>query len=159
MRTIALRLRPGADLKAELLALAAREGVQAGWVLTCVGSLSRARLRLASGAEVVVAVDDRLVFAREHDPATSYEERWSASATRRSGTAAGSWQSGSIRSSSYRLVAAYAREAAAGLADSRPKTHAEFRPAGATRWHSLPLAGQAILGADLRGWLFLLVTA
>jgi predicted DNA-binding protein with PD1-like motif len=59
MRTIALRLRPGADLKAELLALAAREGVQAGWVLTCVGSLSRARLRLASGAEVVVAVDDR----------------------------------------------------------------------------------------------------
>jgi predicted DNA-binding protein with PD1-like motif len=34
MRTIALRLRPGADLKAELLALAAREGVRAGWVLT-----------------------------------------------------------------------------------------------------------------------------
>jgi predicted DNA-binding protein with PD1-like motif len=30
MRTIALRLRPGADLKAELLALAARKGVQAG---------------------------------------------------------------------------------------------------------------------------------
>ena len=51
MRTIALRLHPGADLKAELLALATRERVQAGWVLTCVGSLSRVRLRLAGGAE------------------------------------------------------------------------------------------------------------
>jgi predicted DNA-binding protein with PD1-like motif len=30
MRTIALRLRPGADLKAELLALAARDGIRAG---------------------------------------------------------------------------------------------------------------------------------
>jgi predicted DNA-binding protein with PD1-like motif len=125
MRAIALRLRPGADLKGELLALAARERVRAGWVLTCVGSLSRARLRLAGGAEhatwqgafeivaltgtlsqdgghlhlavadhqgrtvgghlaegcivrttaeIVLAADDRLVFGREHDPATGYEE-------------------------------------------------------------------------------------
>src|SRR5918994_3621075 len=125
MRTIALRLGPGADLKGELLALAAREGVRAGWVLTCVGSLSRVRLRLAGGtqhatwqgafeivaltgtlsqdgshlylavvddqgrtvgghlaegcrvrttAEVVLAADDRLVFSREHVPATGYEE-------------------------------------------------------------------------------------
>jgi uncharacterized protein len=126
MRAIALRLRPGADLKGELLALATRERIRAGWVLTCVGSLSQARLRLAGGtdhatwqgafeivaltgtlsqdgghlhlavadhrgrtvgghlaegctvrttAEVVLAADDRLVFAREHDPATGYEER------------------------------------------------------------------------------------
>ena len=125
MRTIALRLRPGADLKGELLALAVRERVRAGWVLTCVGSLSQVRVRLAGGAEhgnwqgafeiivltgtlsrdgghlhlavadhqgrtlgghlvvgctvrttaeVVLAADDRLVFAREHDPATGYEE-------------------------------------------------------------------------------------
>jgi predicted DNA-binding protein with PD1-like motif len=125
MRTIALRLRPGADLKGELAALTARERVRAGWVLACVGSLSQARLRLAGGAEhaswrgtfeivaltgtlsrggghlhlavadhqgrtfgghlaedcivrttaeVVVAADDRLVFAREHDPATGYDE-------------------------------------------------------------------------------------
>jgi hypothetical protein len=125
MRTITLRLRPGADLKAELLALAARERIRAGWMLTCVGSLSRVRLRLAGGtehatwqgpfeivaltgtlsqdgghlhlavadqqgrtigghlaegctvrttAEVVVAADDRLLFAREHDPATGYDE-------------------------------------------------------------------------------------
>ena len=51
MRTMAVRLRPGADLKGELLALAAREGVRAGWVLTCVGSLSRVRLRLAGGTQ------------------------------------------------------------------------------------------------------------
>ena len=125
MRTIALRLRPGADLKGELVALTARERVRAGWVLTCVGSLSQARLRLAGGAEhaswrgtfeivaltgtlspdgghlhlavadhqgrtigghlaegctvrttaeVVVAADDGLVFAREHDPDTGYDE-------------------------------------------------------------------------------------
>jgi uncharacterized protein len=120
-----LRLGPGADLKGELLALAARERVRAGWVLTCAGSLSRVSLRLAGGAEhgtwqgsfeivaltgtlssdgghlhlavadhqgrtlgghladgctvrttaeVVLGVDDRLVFAREHDPATGYDE-------------------------------------------------------------------------------------
>jgi len=125
MRAIALRLRPGADLKGELLALATRERIRAGWVLTCVGSLSQVRVRLAGGAEhgnwqgafeiivltgtlsqdgghlhlavadhrgrtvgghlaegctvrttaeVVLAADDRLVFAREHDPATGYEE-------------------------------------------------------------------------------------
>ena len=125
MRTIALRLRPGADLKGELLALAVRERVRAGWVLTCVGSLSQVRVRLAGGAEhgnwqgafeiivltgtlsrdgghlhlavadhqgrtlgghlvvgctvrttaeVVLADDDRLLFAREHDPATGYDE-------------------------------------------------------------------------------------
>jgi|SRR5215211_7783347 len=125
MRTIALRLRPGADLKGELLALAVRERVRAGWVLTCVGSLSQVRVRLAGGAEhgnwqgafeiivltgtlsrdgghlhlavadhqgrtlgghlvvgctvrttaeVVLAADDRLLFAREHDPATGYDE-------------------------------------------------------------------------------------
>jgi uncharacterized protein len=51
MRTIALRLRPSADLKAELLALAARERIRAGWMLTCVGSMSRVRLRLTSGTE------------------------------------------------------------------------------------------------------------
>jgi hypothetical protein len=125
MRTMAVRLHPGADLKGELLALAARERLKAGWVLTCVGSLSQVRVRLAGGAEhatwlgafeivaltgtlspdgghlhlavadhqgrtvgghlaegctvrttaeVVVAADDRLVFAREHDSATGYDE-------------------------------------------------------------------------------------
>jgi len=50
MRTFATRLRPGQDLNRELLDLAERERIHAGWVLTCVGSLSRVTLRLA-GAE------------------------------------------------------------------------------------------------------------
>jgi predicted DNA-binding protein with PD1-like motif len=117
----ASRRRP----QAELVALAASEGVSAGWLLTCVSSLSQVRVRLAGGtnhatwhgtfeivaltgtlsrdgahlylavadhqgrtfgghlaegctvrttAEVVLAADDRLVFAREHDPATGYDE-------------------------------------------------------------------------------------
>jgi uncharacterized protein len=125
MRHVVVRLRPGADLKRELLDLAARERVAAGWVVTCVGSLSEVRLRLAGAAEhathqgtfeivaltgtlehggghlhlavaddrgqtlgghladgclvrttaeVVLAVDDRLEFTREHDPATGYDE-------------------------------------------------------------------------------------
>jgi hypothetical protein len=56
-------------------------------------------------------------------------------------------------------VAARARETAAGLTDSRLETHAEIRPAGATRCQSLTLAGKAILVADLHEWQFLLVTA
>jgi predicted DNA-binding protein with PD1-like motif len=50
VRTVAVRLRPGQDLRRELLAVAERERIRAGWVLTGVGSLSRARLRLAGAA-------------------------------------------------------------------------------------------------------------
>jgi len=50
VRTVAVRLRPGQDLRRELLAVAERERIQAGWVLTGVGSLSRATLRLAGAA-------------------------------------------------------------------------------------------------------------
>jgi predicted DNA-binding protein with PD1-like motif len=125
MRHLVVRLPSGADLKRELLALAMRERVGAGWVVTCVGSLERVRLRLAgtadhttlqgafeivaltgtlerdgghlhlavadergqtlgghlaegcvvrTTAEVVIGVEDRLLFAREHDPATGYDE-------------------------------------------------------------------------------------
>lgn len=48
METHALRLRPGQDLKQELVALTERLGLQAGCILTCVGSLRRAALRLAN---------------------------------------------------------------------------------------------------------------
>jgi hypothetical protein len=51
------------------------------------------------------------------------------------------------------------RETPVNLSDFPSRTHPEFRPTGATRCQSLLLAGQAILGADLHGWLFLLVTA
>jgi hypothetical protein len=51
-----------------------------------------------------------------------------------------------------------AREPTAELSDSRSETHPEFDPDGATRCHSMLLAGRAILDFDLHEWLFLLVT-
>lgn len=50
MNTIVTRLRPGQDLKDELINLCFEHAIEAGFVLTCVGSLTRATLRLA-GAE------------------------------------------------------------------------------------------------------------
>jgi predicted DNA-binding protein with PD1-like motif len=50
VRTVVVRLRPGQDLRRELLAVAERERIQAGFILTGVGSLSRATLRLAGAA-------------------------------------------------------------------------------------------------------------
>lgn len=44
----ALRLRPGDDLRNALLAYVAQHGIEAGVVLTCVGSLTVATLRLAN---------------------------------------------------------------------------------------------------------------
>lgn len=43
----ALRLRPGDDLHDSLLAYTAEHAIQAGFIVTCVGSLRRATLRLA----------------------------------------------------------------------------------------------------------------
>jgi len=48
MQLYALRLKPGQDLKAELRALVAREQIQAGWILTAVGSLTTYCLRFAN---------------------------------------------------------------------------------------------------------------
>jgi predicted DNA-binding protein with PD1-like motif len=47
-----LRLQPGRDLKRALDELAESERIRAGIVLTCVGSLKRAVLRLADGIDV-----------------------------------------------------------------------------------------------------------
>ena len=46
MRAHAFRLTPGTDLKAELECLTDAHGIRAGCVLSCVGSLSRASLRM-----------------------------------------------------------------------------------------------------------------
>jgi uncharacterized protein len=48
MRTFALRLHPGQDPRRELVAFAQQHNLQAAFVLTCVGSLRRAALRLAN---------------------------------------------------------------------------------------------------------------
>jgi len=61
MRAYAFRLKPGADLKAELQGLAEAHGLRAGCVLSCVGSLRRARLRMPSAigeADVVKSFDE-----------------------------------------------------------------------------------------------------
>jgi hypothetical protein len=51
MRTYALRLKPGQDLRRELESFAKAEKLQGGLVLTAVGSLTKAALRLADQTE------------------------------------------------------------------------------------------------------------
>jgi predicted DNA-binding protein with PD1-like motif len=48
VKTYAFRLKPGQDLKRELVAFTAEQGLQAGFILTCVGSVRQAALRLAN---------------------------------------------------------------------------------------------------------------
>ncbi len=48
MQTYSFRLRPGQDLKTELDALVKQQGISAGIMLTCVGSLTDVTLRLAN---------------------------------------------------------------------------------------------------------------
>ena len=48
MRVHAFRLTPGSDLREELAGIAERLALRAGFILSCVGSLSAARLRAPS---------------------------------------------------------------------------------------------------------------
>ena len=50
LKTYALRLRPGDDLRQQLLAFTQAHDIRAGAVVTCVGSLTVASLRLANQA-------------------------------------------------------------------------------------------------------------
>ena len=56
MRTVALRLTPGADLKDALFNLSKERKLRAGVVLTCVGSLAEAALRFAGQDDTVTLV-------------------------------------------------------------------------------------------------------
>jgi predicted DNA-binding protein with PD1-like motif len=61
MRTHPFRLTPGTDLKTELQRLTEEHAFRAACVLTCVGSLSRARLRMpgaAGDAEIFGTFDE-----------------------------------------------------------------------------------------------------
>lgn len=63
MRAHAVRLMPGTDLKAGLARLAAEHGFRAACIVTCVGSLSRARLRMPGAAgepETYATLDEPL---------------------------------------------------------------------------------------------------
>jgi uncharacterized protein len=47
-RVYAFRLKPNQDLKQEIVAFAKTHKIQAGYIITCVGSLKKATLRLAN---------------------------------------------------------------------------------------------------------------
>lgn len=51
LKTYALRLRPGQDLRAELERFTKAKGIRAGFILTTVGSLQKASLRLANQSD------------------------------------------------------------------------------------------------------------
>ncbi len=52
MEEYALRLKPGSDLKNELQRFVRENDIQSGVVLTCVGSLQKARLRMANSVTI-----------------------------------------------------------------------------------------------------------
>ncbi len=49
----ALRLKPGQDLKKEIESFVKKEHIEAGWIMTCVGSLTQSNLRYANQPEGV----------------------------------------------------------------------------------------------------------
>lgn len=44
----ALRLKPGQDLKKEVLSFVETKGIQAGWIMSCAGSLTKTSIRYAN---------------------------------------------------------------------------------------------------------------
>ncbi len=58
MKTYAIRLKPDQDLKEELTKFSKNKKIQAGIILTCVGSLKSATLRLAD-ENVVKTFDEK----------------------------------------------------------------------------------------------------
>jgi len=53
MKNIVLRLKPGDDLKQSIINLIKSKNISAGYVAACVGSLKRAKLRMADENEIV----------------------------------------------------------------------------------------------------------
>ncbi len=53
--THAFRLRPGQDLRQEIEAFVAREKIVAGYIVTCVGSLTQTNIRFANQQDGSVA--------------------------------------------------------------------------------------------------------
>ncbi len=50
-KTHAFRLKPGQDLKKEILQYVSEKQIKAGWVSTCVGSLTNYNIRFANQAQ------------------------------------------------------------------------------------------------------------
>ena len=47
-KTHAIRLKPGQDLKQEIQAFVTRQKMEAGWIVTCAGSLTQYHIRFAN---------------------------------------------------------------------------------------------------------------
>ena len=58
MKTYAFRLRPGQDLKKEIEGFSKTKKIMAGVIISCVGNLTRATLRMAGG-KVINVYDDK----------------------------------------------------------------------------------------------------
>lgn len=58
MKIYALRLKPNQDLKKELIQFSRDKNIQAGAILTCVGSLKKATLRFAD-SETIKTFDEK----------------------------------------------------------------------------------------------------
>ena len=54
-RIIVIRLKPGKDLKLELESLMKKEKIEAGWIITAVGSLTNYSIRFANQPEANTA--------------------------------------------------------------------------------------------------------
>mmetsp|Transcript_59861 Transcript_59861/g.135425 ORF Transcript_59861/g.135425 Transcript_59861/m.135425 type:complete len:177 (-) Transcript_59861:116-646(-) len=67
---VAVRLRPGDELKQALVTAAARHHLAAAYVATCVGSVSSARIRMASATS---ADDPRAAAAKIKDLSGNFE--------------------------------------------------------------------------------------
>jgi uncharacterized protein len=54
MKVYAFRLHPGSDLKKEIIKVCEKIDISAGWVCTCVGSLTQTNIRFANQDEGVM---------------------------------------------------------------------------------------------------------
>src|SRR5262245_55935329 len=57
MQLYAIRMRPGQDIGLELQRFVREKGLRAGFIMTCVGSLRQAALRLANRSETTLYED------------------------------------------------------------------------------------------------------
>jgi predicted DNA-binding protein with PD1-like motif len=53
--THAFRLKPGQDLREEIESFVKKEDINAGWIITCVGSLTSTNLRFANQPDGTIA--------------------------------------------------------------------------------------------------------
>ncbi|MEM6452261.1 MAG: PPC domain-containing DNA-binding protein [Cyanobacteria bacterium P01_D01_bin.105] len=65
MEVIAIRLKPGEDLKQSLLKYCVDQKIDAAYILSCVGSLRQAAIRLANKSEGTVVEQTLEIIALE----------------------------------------------------------------------------------------------